>query len=355
MVKVGKQPSATLANIFMFFLLSYNILLFAILGYFYRNVWHDTTFGSWMSSPWFLIVSQITGLLVPMFIFRSIFGSIEKFRKGNQNNTSIEIDSVDVIYSEPTKRERRYLGFVNILLIVVLSLMVQPTMMIISGLASLIIPNPVVGVMTQLATIPFPMALLIIAIIPSICEEWVFRGYIQSHYEGYNILVTALINGLFFGIIHLNFHQFTYAFIMGMFFVYLVHITRSLFAAVLSHFVINASQLSLSYLVFQMDVDIVAADPTTADLISGIYELIMINIFIFPLALLIFLALIKHNQLRKLEKNSNYENSNGEILETSKTLSEIPRLMHMLNQKNLPNPFDRFFWAVVLLFLILVL
>ncbi|MCL2400632.1 MAG: CPBP family intramembrane metalloprotease [Defluviitaleaceae bacterium] len=331
MVRVGGASAAT-ANIFMFFLLSYNVFLLFIFLHLYENVWRGTPFGAWIASPWSIIVTQILGLLVPMFIFKAIVRAIAKDRDENEIKEDNYDNAVDLSTIHP-KIQKKPLDFINIVLIIALSLLAQPTMMILSGLASLVIPNPIAYVMTELTLIPFPMALLIIALTPSICEEWVFRGFIQSHYEGHSVFAMAIVNGLFFAIIHLNLHQFTYTFFMGIFFVYLVHITRSVFAGVLSHFAINASQFSLSYiLTSQMDVAVVTTEPTTAELLESIYELMIVNIFILPILVALFWVLIKHNQ----RKND----------EDLKELVDRPPKSH---------PFDKFFWAVVLLFAILMI
>ena len=293
------RSSASFANFFMLFLLSYNILFAFTLGYLYRNVFYGSFIGELLFSPWFLSINQIFGLLVPLLIFKGL--------------------SKDTV-----KMPARPLGLINFVLILALSLLLQPAMMFLSGLASLAMPNPVAGIMSDLMTMPLPIALVLIALTPAICEELVFRGYIQTKYENQPIAVSAVINGIFFGIIHLNLHQFAYAFVMGVIFVFFVHITRSVYSAVLSHFIINASQFSLGrFAATQIGPE--GIEPSRADLLGAIQGIGLLFMATLPLVVFLFSLLIKHNK--------------GEAV----------------NSPEEKLPFDHYFFAVLLLFGILVM
>lgn len=91
--------------------------------------------------------------------------------------------------------------------------------------------------------------LLILAVTPAVCEEFVFRGAILSEYGHVSIRKAALMNGLMFGIFHLNANQFLYAFFLGVVMVYVVSLTKSMVSSIIMHFMLNGSSaVALWYL-----------------------------------------------------------------------------------------------------------
>lgn len=179
-----------------------------------------------INSLWFIIFYQVGIFLLPLAIWLAIFRE-----KINSHLPHMRLGKMNIIY------------------IIGLSLTIQPVMMLIGFITNVIAPNEVPVMLDEFGAVyPVLFIILVIGITPAICEEVVFRGYIQSTYKNKPFWTMALINGLFFGIMHRNLHQFSYAFAVGILFAYMVYATRSIRAAVISHFVINASQVSLFFL-----------------------------------------------------------------------------------------------------------
>ena len=183
---------------------------------------------SYLTTPYAMIINQLLGLLLPTVL-------VTKFRKENLK------------LLVPHKK----LGGKNILMIIGITYLIMPVMMMISGISTFLfganVAADLVGGLAELQH-PFLLMLLAIAVTPAIIEELVFRGYIQSTMPKMPIGQMAFVGGLFFGIIHLNLQQFFYAFAMGVIWVIVVHYTKSILAGVLSHFLVNGSQVSLMYL-----------------------------------------------------------------------------------------------------------
>ena len=321
-------PPHKIANLFMLFLLSFNFLLAILIGQLYRDLWHGTAMGGIIRSPWFLIVIQVLGLLMPMFIF----GLIPRD------------EGLKLIKREP-------LGPINVLLVIVISLLLQPAMMLFSGLASLAFPNPVMPLISELAILPLPQALIIVALTPAICEELVFRGFIQSGYEKQPIVIAAIVNGLFFGMIHLNLHQFFYAFAMGIVFAYMVHITRSILSVVLAHFVVNATQYTLSYLALRQFGP--PTPPTDYELQSALLEILILSGFTLPPAIGIFYIFVRYNAHRQLV--GAFEENTGENIGESIEVSIEENTETNTGESTEENakeklPFDIAFWTVIIVF-----
>lgn len=97
---------------------------------------------------------------------------------------------------------------------------------------------------------PLWHTLIVAAIIPPIFEEVIFRGLFLRGYKDAPILFTAIVNGLIFGIVHLNPSQFAYAFMFGFAFVYLFRATGSLLTTIWAHAVVNGSNVLLDQYLF---------------------------------------------------------------------------------------------------------
>ena len=77
------------------------------------------------------------------------------------------------------------------------------------------------------------------AAVPSLTEEFIFRGIIQSEYSNYGVTTAIIMSGIMFSMLHFNLNQFLVYFFCGVVASYAVYITQSLWAAILLHFVNN--------------------------------------------------------------------------------------------------------------------
>lgn len=116
-----------------------------------------------------------------------------------------------------------------------------------------IVPNNVVDFMSSLSSSGSNLLLFsLIAIMPAIGEELIMRGVILDGYKKVSIHVAAFMNGLLFGILHMNPSQFLYAFVLGLVLSYVVTYTGSIFSSMLIHFMFNGvstlSFIALPYL-----------------------------------------------------------------------------------------------------------
>jgi len=265
------------ASRFMVFLLVWHILISNIIGLVFLLL-QRTPYAGMIELPWLIVFTQLAGFILPLVIYLRLRGD---------NLTP---------YLPNTKLDTYSIG-----LIAVISLLLQPGMMFISGLFSLFFPNPAAGAMNVMSETPFLILIIVIAVTPALCEEIVFRGYIQKHQEFMGIKKAAVINGLFFGMMHMNLHQFLYAFAMGIVFAYFVHYTRSIKAGILAHFIVNASQVALhrGAAFFARYVE-TPVEPTTRDLLEAIGVMGVFALIFTPPAVLLFRAFVNHNKGRNL-------------------------------------------------------
>ncbi|MGM0649131.1 MAG: CPBP family intramembrane glutamic endopeptidase [Bacteroidota bacterium] len=95
--------------------------------------------------------------------------------------------------------------------------------------------------------------LIVIAIIPAISEEVLFRGIIQRTLRQWtqNIHVAIIITGFLFSFVHFQFYGFIPRMFLGVIFGYLLYWTGNLWVPILAHFVNNAIATIWYYFYFR--------------------------------------------------------------------------------------------------------
>ena len=89
-------------------------------------------------------------------------------------------------------------------------------------------------------TVPAPVQLLIVAVMPAVCEEAMHRGFIQHSFQSVRSdWVLILSMGLFFGIFHMDPYRFLPTAILGIGLSYVMQKTHNIFLPALFHFVHN--------------------------------------------------------------------------------------------------------------------
>jgi sodium transport system permease protein len=89
---------------------------------------------------------------------------------------------------------------------------------------------------------PFPVVLLLVAVLPAICEELSFRGFVLSGLLKRTKPLTAMIaTAAFFAAFHLSLYRFLPTFLIGLAASFLVWRSRSIFVGMLLHFLNNGS------------------------------------------------------------------------------------------------------------------
>lgn len=137
----------------------------------------------------------------------------------------------------------------DMLLAVLFGILVQPAVTLINAI-SMAFSRNVTGtsVFNISERVPFFVGLLLVAVLPAVLEETVYRGVFYNEYSKINPLKAALLSGLMFGIMHGNINQFCYAAVLGFIFAFLIEATGSVVSTMLVHFWTNASSVVMLYL-----------------------------------------------------------------------------------------------------------
>ena len=90
----------------------------------------------------------------------------------------------------------------------------------------------------------FVQSVIVFAILPAVTEEILFRGYIFRGIENKNVAI--FVSALMFALLHMNFNQISYAFIMGLLFALVIRMTDNLSATVVVHLLFNCYSIFTS-------------------------------------------------------------------------------------------------------------
>ncbi len=128
------------------------------------------------------------------------------------------------------------------------------------------------------------LVIIVIAIVPAICEEIMFRGYIQRSFEFKMKPVWAvLITAIFFGVYHFNPYGLFPLIVLGFYFGFAAYISKSLIVPIFLHFLNNFGAVILYFIIG--DDELISTDVTDS---TGLEA----NIFLFFLLVLLFTIVI---------------------------------------------------------------
>lgn len=171
--------------------------------------------------------------------------------------------------------------------------------------------NYVLETRSDLSIISVPLQLICIAVVPAVLEEFMFRGVFAGYYREKGILTAALLSGLVFGLFHLNFNQFGYAFALGVAFALLLEGTGSIFYGMFAHFLINGFSVIITALSDKIlpltgeeSIAAVAESMTTETLVNTLCVYAVVAAVSTCLAGAVYIWIVKHSgRTAYLEKN----------------------------------------------------
>ncbi len=138
---------------------------------------------------------------------------------------------------------------VNIILLIVFSYLITPLMSFVNALSMLFFQNTTSSFMGEIINENgFFLSILIIALVPAIFEEVVYRGMFYNEYRKVKPLQAIFLSAFLFGIMHGNLNQFIYAFLMGIVFALIIEVTDSILSTMIIHFFINGTSVTALHL-----------------------------------------------------------------------------------------------------------
>lgn len=94
----------------------------------------------------------------------------------------------------------------------------------------------------------FLLNLIIVAVCPAICEEFLFRGFIMSSFSNKKEIFGVIISSILFGLLHIYFIKIIPTALLGFLMGYSVYKSKSIFTGSFIHFLNNAFSVVMMFL-----------------------------------------------------------------------------------------------------------
>lgn len=223
-----------------------------------------------------LIITEYIIILLPVIIFGKALGV--DFKRALRFNkikfkTALLIIAISFFFIPLVA----FLNFIPISLLTVFGKFINPSM-----------PSPE-------NTLQFATMFFVVAVSAGLCEEIFFRGLIMNAYESaYNKKIGAITAAALFGIFHFNIQNLFGPIAIGLMAAYLIHITDSIYSAIILHISNNGIAVISDYLAGSASsaetVDVVAQGNGNVEMMG--YTLLFLGI-VSVISILIAKLLIK--------------------------------------------------------------
>lgn len=129
------------------------------------------------------------------------------------------------------------------------------------------------------------LALGVIAVIPAIGEELLFRGLIQNYIERStrNVHVAVWVSAAVFSAYHFQFYGFLPRLMLGVLFGYLFVFTRNIWVPIFAHFVNNGFTLLMLYLKQEQLTNIELEKTPNVPILAVLFSLLMTGALLFSI------------------------------------------------------------------------
>lgn len=146
------------------------------------------------------------------------------------------------------------------------------------------------AILAQFHQVPLVVTLLLVSILPGVCEELLFRGFLlHGLRKKFSNASAIIIVGILFGAFHLDPYRFLPVTLLGVLFGYMVVRTGSILTGMVAHSTNNAIAMLISYAVFRAQSQgISLPDPSTSADQLYAPEALLSLLPIIGIALLVF-------------------------------------------------------------------
>ncbi len=265
------------------------------------------------------------------------------FSKLNNSNYKITIK----------KYNFRKINFKSVIISILIGLIVFILNIFISSFFSFILTllgysyGTGVGVVTQATWGNFFLSLFLVAFLPAVCEEFTHRGLLLYGYKKLGIKKAVILSGLLFGLLHLNIGQFFYATIIGIILAIITFYSRSIFPAMIIHFINNGLNVYIDFAKARGYVggdfySVITSFATTGNLFVNIVFVCLLLLFLLSALVYLIGILLRTNAQQSIvnyAQNMTLLAMREEVLkdtphETKKEPINLPLIIFKNSQKN---------------------
>ena len=182
------------------------------------------------------------------------------------------------------------------LLSVLYVLALYPLITLVNSISMIFVDNMVDSISDNVLEIPIYITIFSMGVFGPFVEEFVFRGVLFHTYKKTGkILGAVILSSVLFGMMHMNFNQFTYAAVMGVMFSVLVEATGSVWSSFLAHGLFNTLEVIFLYVSSNLlgDAEQIVEGDSFSSLIQTIGVDFLLAVIFTPIALCIVYKIAK--------------------------------------------------------------
>ena len=157
-----------------------------------------------------------------------------------------------------------------IITVVLMTYCLLPVVSLVNVISLLFVKSSTASLNIELTTGAFGLNFLFVAVMPAVSEELAFRGVFYHSMKDKGIVLAVFVSALMFGMMHLNFNQFSYTFVIGIAMALAVYATGSIFASMLVHLVLNGNSVILLKVLTGLSKDVTVDAETMEAVEAGI-------------------------------------------------------------------------------------
>lgn len=187
----------------------------------------------------------------------------------------------------------------------------------------------------------FVFQVLIVAVLPAICEETTHRGLLLKGFSSLGIVKSVILSSILFGLMHMSILQFFYATILGFIIALSVVVSRSIVPGMIIHFMNNFLSTYFTYARANnwpgssLNEFIYSFLFGGTNLIGHFVSIVLSLTVLLGLIIYLFVILLKETRIKNVQKMlSEIQTMNTEITSFPQSFGENRNLLnlHFLNK-----------------------
>ncbi|MCD8214673.1 MAG: CPBP family intramembrane metalloprotease [Clostridiales bacterium] len=191
----------------------------------------------------------------------------------------------------------------NVIYIVMTGFLMLPVMQFISAVTSLFCPDTSEAVQEAIFSSHFSVGFLIMAVVPAVLEETMFRGLVCGGLRKFGRKRAMVLSAFYFGLFHLNGYQIPYAMFSGIILAITAEYAGTILAPILLHFTINGVQVGAYYYYNSLSDVLTESASEAEELTLTLSDVLLLGVtaaVFFVLLLLMLRGFIRYNKKRRI-------------------------------------------------------